>query len=429
MDKINDYWIKFYNFSFKEIITFFKRIKLYQKILLLIFPFIILIITIIRGLEQDSNGDFFVFYNAGINFFSNAKLYFLEGIERQFLYPPFAALVFGIFCILPFKISAMLWALSEIVLWYYCILLSKKIIEINSNLKINTSIIILSIIFTFNIYLDNLSLLQVNSFVFFLILLSIYCFSLNKVKLSSLFLSIAIGIKVTPVFFFIWFVIAKKWKYLLFSTIFLFIIFTIPVLIRGFEQGIGDLHLFYLNLLHEFPKIEADAGYSTSLSLRGLIINYLQIFKIESTELSSVIINSIQLSFITAFMIWVYSLRNFEFETKNFQIAGMLLLMVLTSAVTRKAHLVTLFFVYLTALSYCQYLIKLKNIKYLQFMIYFIGTIFFISGRDIIGNFYAELLYKYGIYNILTVLLFFIIMRLSYISSGKVLNYKQNINT
>jgi hypothetical protein len=415
-NKVIQKYLELYEFSFNDFILFFRQIKLYQKILISSFFLLLLIITFIRGLEQDQNGDFFVFWNAGRNFFSNFDLYFIAGKDRQFLYPPFAALVFSLIFILPFKISALFWALCELVFWYYCILLSKKIIELNSNIKIKWFSIFMSIIFTFNIYLDNLSLLQVNSFVFILLLISMYQLSLNNLKTSTIFLALAISIKVTPVIFLIWFIITGKWKNLFYTSAFAAIFLLAAFLLRGFSLGMNDLTQFYLTLINEVPKIQEIKHYSLSLSLSGLISNYFQIFNINNADIQSIISILIQIVFVITFILWMYLNRKHESVTKNFQISGVLLLMLLISAVTRKAHLAPLLLVFLSILSYTLNNRNSKLNYYLLKTTYFIGFIFLFSGRDLIGNANVELLYKYSIFTVLLLMLFIINIVLSFSS-------------
>src|SRR2546422_9799161 len=84
--------------------------------------------SVVRGLHEQVGGDFHVFWQAGRNFFTGAPLYHgdLPG-ARNFIYPPFAALTFGVFALLPLQVAATIFSLLNMALWVVATRLTRAI--------------------------------------------------------------------------------------------------------------------------------------------------------------------------------------------------------------------------------------------------------------------------------------------------------------
>ena len=61
-----------------------------------------------KGMNEDINGDFYIYYKGGKDFLENKPIYTQGLKDGGFTYPPFAAMLFQLFSIFSFHISAIL---------------------------------------------------------------------------------------------------------------------------------------------------------------------------------------------------------------------------------------------------------------------------------------------------------------------------------
>ncbi len=100
-----------------------------NKIFLLLLLVIMIFLSINEGLSEDQKGDFYIFWSAGLNFLEGKALYAQIGGAEEFLYPPFAPLVFQILAWIPFNIAACIFCFFNLVGWFSVLFLAKKILE------------------------------------------------------------------------------------------------------------------------------------------------------------------------------------------------------------------------------------------------------------------------------------------------------------
>lgn len=375
-----------------------------RKQLFILFPIIIIsIIGIMRGIKVGNVSDFYVFYLAGKNFIAGSDLYLLKDQARQFLYPPFAAFLFSLIFFLPFKISAVIWSFFSVLLWILNVIFAKNIIEKDFNHKLKANYLILGCLFTFNIFLDNINLLQVNSLIFFILLLAFYFYQNNKKLATSILIALAISIKVTPLLFLVWMVLRNEKKLLFYTVLFLLIFNVSPIFIRGYNTFVNDFYQFINTIRLTIPDI--NSGYQdANYSLRSLAINFSLYFGLNSMY-KSVFINGLSLAFLTSYVSWLIFSRLKNINKLAIDISATFLMIPLFSAFTEKAHMVVLLFPFLSILLISQFY---KTNKFLKPVLYFIGFSFLLSGRDLIGNRFAEFLIFIHFFTILIVVLYLI---------------------
>lgn len=399
----------------------FKDLSLKNKLMILIPFFAILIISIIRALKVNQISDFYVFYFAGKNFLNGNNLYFLKDQSRQFLYPPFAGLVFSFLFAFPFKISAIIWGISNVFLWLMNILISINIIEQELKNSISSKFIVLSVLFTFNFFIDNLNLLQVNSLNLLFILLAFYYYQKEKFVFTALLLALAICIKVTPIIFILWMLVKNEWKLLFYSILFLIGFSILPLMFRGYSLYVFDITQFLSTLKYEIPDVNSGFQNYNTYSLRSLAINYSHFFGL-SNDILKLMMAAIPFSFLIfyiGFLIYTKIKRN---SSLTIEIAITLVFILLFSAVTRKAHMLILIFPFLSILSLSNFM-NIFDCRKVYYICIFTGTTFFITGRDIIGNKASEFLIYFHFFTFQMVLMFFLIM---FITINRFKNIKIN---
>lgn len=362
---------------------------------------LITIIAFIRALKVGSNSDFFVFYDTSIKFIDKMNIYFVPDRELQFLYPPFAALFFNVLFPFSFKISAIIWSLLLVVLWIVNIYLSKNLVDVKSvKWKQN---VLLATLFSFNFFLDNLNLLQVNSLILVLMLLSFSFYKNENFKYnlfySSFLLALSISIKVTPIIFIFYFLLNKDFKFLFYLFMSLLILNLSPIIFRGTEMYIQDIQVFLSTLKQEIPNFDTGLHNYHTYSLRSGLIEISKYLNLSKISFDYFVNTTLSLFFIIFVSILVYYRK---VNSTSIKLSLTMIFILLFSAVTRKAHMLVLLFPIMTLLFY----FDKDNFKKLRYVLYFIGISFVLTGRDIIGNKIAELLISFHYFTILMIMLF-----------------------
>lgn len=352
---------------------------LYIRLLFLIIAIGLLVLSVDRALGKGPGSDFYVFWLAGKQFLNGEPLYQWNDQPRDFLYPPFSALLFTVFGALQFQVAAVTQGVLNWLLWFATIALSGLLVQ-KTDLtgSFRPWMLLLAFLLTFPFYLGNLNLLQINAFLLLLVLMSFYSYLLNRDDWAGGFLAGAIILKVTPIIFLAWALIRGRLRFFLYSLAFLGLFTTLPLALRGFETGIQDLKLFIATLQGQVPDPAANKGFTNNKSLIGMLLNYHNLWHAFPPFIISCmpyLLGGAYLLFLTWFR-W----KNHPFTLLEW--GGTFLTILLLSAVTRTAHLVPLSFVFLTLLFYGHQ----QGHKAAIVIICLIGALYVLSGRDVLGE-------------------------------------------
>ena len=165
-----------------------------------------------RGLHEHVGGDFHVFWQAGRNFFTGAPLYHgdLPG-ARNFLYPPFAALAFGVLALLPLQVAATIFSLLNMALWVVAAWLTRDIVARTfPDRNPAWPPLAVAVVFSAQFFLNNFNLVQVNEVIFVLVLLGIRASLGGRDAEAAVWFVVATALKITPVFFVIWLLVRGR---------------------------------------------------------------------------------------------------------------------------------------------------------------------------------------------------------------------------
>ncbi|MDP3920180.1 MAG: glycosyltransferase family 87 protein [Candidatus Omnitrophota bacterium] len=220
---------------------------------LLIFLFLALwlvtsVVTVYRAL--DKTNDFDTFYEAGRTMLAGESLYAVSSDEEPaplvspFLYPPFAACLFSVFARLPIAPSAFIWNTVSVLVFSIAIWLSVWILKPSVSDAWNRGGFSGRFDTLFlgaaagAIVVDNLSMAQANILVFALTMGAIFCWFKGLRVIAGVALASAVWIKVTPLFFLIYFAAKRRWRivvgFLLGSMLFAV---AIPAVTMGLETS------------------------------------------------------------------------------------------------------------------------------------------------------------------------------------------------
>jgi len=224
-----------------------------------------------RGMRADVNGDYYIYWQTGLHFWSGEKIYTPGLIDGGFTYPPFAALFFSVFSIFPFHASAFLYSfVINYGLWIASFVLIRKIFKELCSAQNFTWPITLALLFSIAFYWHNYIWMNANMPVLCLTLLGIYYYIKKQFTWSYVFWMAATFFKITPILFLFFAAIKrgpKDWPRIILTAL-PFII--IPAILRGLPAGINDWKDYYEAFVAPFSKGQIDENI-ISLGIPALL--------------------------------------------------------------------------------------------------------------------------------------------------------------
>ncbi|MFN8356879.1 MAG: glycosyltransferase family 87 protein [Spirosomataceae bacterium] len=210
------------------------------------------ILSVREGMSEDTHGDFYIFWSAGLNFWQGNALYSRVGGAEEFLYPPFAPMIFQVLALLPFQISAVCFTFLNFGLWFLSFRTVGKILRHyfpDTNFK---STLWFTFFVTIRFFWHNIIWVNINEITLTLSLFGILFYLRGKETAAILCFSAGAWLKVMPGFMLL--LIALKGNFKTWVKIFL-VSLSVPVMIivqRGVGQGIQDFYDFFGVVLQPF---------------------------------------------------------------------------------------------------------------------------------------------------------------------------------
>lgn len=370
-----------------------------------------------RNIHLDS--DFTVFWTAGHNFTSGADLYNRTGGIERYIYPPFAAMLFQLFALFPVKVAACIYTLINFLLFLLSISISKEILNyfVTGRKKINMALIF-GAVCSFRFFWYHTQFVQMNELMLVLCLASINSSIKGREWRAVIFLTLAIFIKILPVFFVPWLLLRGNYKTVLKFIICIAVCVALPCLWRGWQAGISDLHNYYITFLQPFQDGRVEPEFHNQ-SLAAVM------YKIFLPTTNDPGYNYQLISLSASAAAWVYKITFLlmggllvgfllweRFFLKGNTLRGLALIIIcmhLLSGITWEYHLVSLLFVYAV---FAFYYWKKKNLlqKIAFFMLAFFVVLFSWVGKDTVGTMLYHYLEGYGVITWTMLLLFFFLL-------------------
>lgn len=401
---------------------------------------LIILIIILLGLVFEifknslKEGDFVGYAEVGNLVIKGEYLYKNPYINT---WPPF----FSIACV-PIAVAdnfnnyliRFIWLVLTIVALFYstrlilCMTIKKKLVFYplkipetdTKNISILNPVIFIPMLLSLRALLDNLGNIQINVFILWMVVLSLYLFSKDKQFLSALIMAFAISIKVYPIFIFLYFVVKREYKLIFYTMLFTALFSFIPVLVFGLEQTIEYYKFWYQHNVEPFASVghKNQSFFSMMRSLlthdspglnsplnQEIYINFLNL-SIEQVKIVSYAIIAIPGAFI------VYLFRKKLTSIGNLQsfleYAFVLTLIPILSPLSWKAYFIFLFpgfFInYLFIFRIRNKLNKAIN-KYLKTS-FFISIILTIMSAELfVGRYFSDIMEVFSSITIGTILL------------------------
>lgn len=253
----------------------------------------------------DGSNDFDTFYEAGKAVLKGTGVYYVgeyyqvrEGIG-PFLYPPIAACFFALFALLPIPAAAFLWNSFLLILFAGALDLTLRFLGLS---YLNLGSIwkavpardkVLFPLVGVMVLLDNLVMAQINIFVFFLCVLTLILWKREKDFTAGLVLASAVLIKLTPVFFCLYFLVKRAWKLLAGVVVGgLILTILIPTIVFGWNQNRIYHQQWFgrmikpmaVEVLAKFRKPEPHPLKKSPEEIRGLHISQMLVDTNQSLE-------------------------------------------------------------------------------------------------------------------------------------------------
>lgn len=240
------------------------------KIIPVIIICAIFIILFIQMLSRAGNNDFTSYMLSSKALLENTNPY-NTGSPFPYVYPLTLAFILIPFTLLPDIPLQILWFILNVFFLY-------KIFEwtiCHAEFKIDKGkyfFVLIFLIFYLNIIQNNLLNGQINIFLLFLCCLFYVNYKKSNTFLTSLFLSIAISVKLVPVFLLVYLLIRKEYKLIMYVVFLTFIFILLPVVIIG--ENIFTYYNFYFQKFlsaNLSPALNEEYQSGMFYSLTGLI--------------------------------------------------------------------------------------------------------------------------------------------------------------
>ena len=348
------------------------------------------VLSVIEAKSQGPGTDFHARWLAGRWFWEGQPLYtHLPGV-REPTYPPFAAMVFQVFALFPLKVAAGLFYFCNLLLIPVAVRLTVDVFDAlwpPPNRSRDWWRLALAILFSAQFFLNNLNLVQVNLALFVLCLLGIRWYLAGHDVRGAAALVAATAIKLVPVFLVAWLVVRGRRRAALAVVPLGLACIALPMLQRGPATGVRDLSDYYHTLLEGFGKGRVEQRY-TNQNLAASVYRLTraptepterdyQVFP-ASEGTARTVYRVAAFLVVAAFLGTLVWLRAKGAPLSVFDLSAAFLVGHLLSAMTWKAHLVTLLFVNYAFLS-----VRPRGVTW---AILVLMAIVGLTGRDLVGN-------------------------------------------
>jgi hypothetical protein len=375
-----------------------------------------------RALKPHVPHDFQIYWQAGYDFAHGLPIYHPLPMARRFNYPPFAAQLFQLFGILPLRLAAWLFYLTNVVLLIVVLRISGHLVHgADQSSPRSLAPLVLALLCSGVFVFDNLSHGQINLLILVLCLLGIQAFTLGREVAAGGWLMGAAAVKLTPVFFLLWAMVRGSRRTILAIIGFGVLCLALPMAQRGWEQGVADLSAYYQGFLQKFAAghvITDERNQNlTAMIYRAAVPEPGGYAYLPGLAPAAPVINrALAATILAVLLIHLFKLRIARQPVTLLEIAAVFLASHLLSGITWKAHLVSLLFV-----SYAFFSLEWRRLsggRRILLGAAWVGLAAIGLGRDLIGSRLHHDLARYSGYVWVMLLLF----TLSIVWSGRTNN-------
>lgn len=314
-------------------------------------------LSIREGLSEDIHGDFYIFWSAGLNFWQGHALYSRIGGAEEFLYPPFAPMVFQLLALLPFQTSAICFTFLNFGLWMLSFRTVAQILRFYFPETNFQSILWFTFFATLRFFWHNIIWVNINELVLTLSLFGVLNYLRGKETASILCFTAGAWLKVMPGLFLLLLAVKGNYKTWVKMALSSLSVVLLVVVQRGVEQSIQDFQDFFGIVLKPFTEGKVYTDW-ISFSISSMIYKLLTVhpdvngvkYYLVGLPLSAARIISVSLQVIILGLVILRTIRNFfkpnKKEISLVKIVLVFLVMLLLAGVSWEGHHVTMVLVY-----------------------------------------------------------------------------------
>ena len=353
-------------------------------------------VSLIRGSKETVvHSDFGAFWLQGYYFLTGRPLFDLPPGVRGPAYPPFAAMVFQLFALVPLPVSAAILYLVNVLLIPVAVYLTKSIFDaLHPERNRAAWPLVVAVVLSLQFFLNNMNLIQLNEIILVLCLLGIKAYLDRKDGWAAAAFVTAAAIKLVPAVFVVWLVVRGRRRAALAVSPVTAACLVLPLVFRGVAAGERDLVQYQTKVLSTFEQghvisssTNQDLGalvYRLTVSARDDYNSDYRTLVPTSERTAAAIYRTAFAVVLLAFLSNLGILRWRHAPLTAFELGSVFLVGHLLSGITWKAHLVTFLFTF-----YCFLSIRVTNLPprlrafvYVLLAMMMIGT----AGRDLVGR-------------------------------------------
>lgn len=353
----------------------------------------VIALAVQRGQAMVAGTDFHGRWIAGRWFMTGQPLYVYQPGLADPTYPPFAAMVFQVFALLPLPVAAGLFFVVNLALVPVAVQLVRRILTATWPAWSDGWALVLAGVFSIEYFLTNLNSIQVNVALFVLVLWGIAAWLDGHERRATVAFVVATGIKLIPVFFVCWAMLRGRRPVVVTALVAGAAVAALPVLQRGPTQGLRDVREYHATLLAGALRGEVNAR-ATNHSFGGAVHRLTRPpqppepdYRVAPLSAGGTrsLIRTGAIAMALAFLGTVLGLRLRREPLSAFEWSAAFLVGHLVSALTWRAHLVTLLFV-LTAFFSIPVRTLPKPARWTWWTMAGLVAVIGLSGRDLVGR-------------------------------------------
>jgi glycosyl transferase family 87 len=357
--------------------------------------------------ETVVHSDFGAFWLQGYYFLTGRPLFDLPPHVRGPAYPPFAAMVFQLFALLPLPTSAAILVFVNLLLVPVAVYLTKVICDaLHPERNRAAWPLVVAFVLSAQFFLNNMNLIQLNEVILVLCLLGIKAYLDGKDGWAAAAFVTAAGIKLVPAVFAVWLVARGRRRAALAVFVAGAACLALPLAFRGVRAGVRDLAEYHAKVLGRFER-----GHVISTSLNqnlGALVYRLTVAAPDdfnpdyhpllpvSEPVAAAIYRTAFAIVLLAFISNLVLLRWHHAPLTAFELGSVFLAGHLLSGITWKAHLVTFLFTF-----YCFLSLRMTQLTpWLRAFVYLLVGMMMVTGltgRDLVGRKIQHLVDGYGL--------------------------------
>jgi hypothetical protein len=346
--------------------------------------------------ETVVHSDFGAFWLQGYYFLTGRPLFDLPPHVRGPVYPPFAAMVFQLFALLPLPTSAAILYFLNVLLVPVAVYFTKVIFDTLHPERNRASWpLVVALVLSAQFFLSNMNLIQLNEIILVLCLLGIKAYLDREDGWAAAAFVTAAAIKLVPAVFVVWLVVRGRRRAALAVIPATAACLVLPLVFRGVAAGVRDLVQYQTKVLGRFEQGHVISG-STNQNLGALVYRLTASARDDSNpdyrtllptseRTAAVIYRTAFMVVLLAFLSNLVILRWRNAPVTAFELGSVFLVGHLLSGITWKAHLVTFLFTF-----YCFLSIRVTNLPpRLRAFVYVLVAMMIVigaTGRDLVGH-------------------------------------------